>query len=164
MFEQAYQELREMARMQFRIQPDSHTLQPTALVNEAFMKLSKGSGELPDDHQHMLCIVSRAMRQVLVDHARQKQSLKRGGDRGVRYTLSDIDSETKQWDILDLNDALDRLKEFEPRQSQIVELRFFGGLSVEQVAEEIMLSERTVYLDWQMAKAWLWADLREGKL
>lgn len=152
-----------MARMHFSFEPDSHTLQPTALVSEAFLKLSKSRGELPDDRQHMLCIVSRAMRQVLVDHARKKLALKRGGKERVRLALTNIDTGNVRWDVLELNDALDQLNELEPRQAQIVELRYFGGLTVDQVSEILKVSSRTIYLDWQMAKAWLWAELREGK-
>ena len=152
-----------LARAHFQSQPASHTLQPTALVNEAFMKISKSGIKTPENHEHLLAIASQAMRHVLVDHARRKQSLKRGGDAGIRLTLTNVDSENAQWDILELNDALDRLKELEPRQAEIVELRFFGGLTVEQVAKILKVSDRTVYLDWQMSKAWLWAELRQGK-
>ena len=162
-FEQAYEDLIVLARAHFQSQPSSHTLQPTALVNEAFMKISKSSIESPESHEHMLAIASQAMRHVLVDHARKKQTLKRGGEAGVRLTLTNVDPGNDQWDILELNDALDRLKELEPRQAEIVELRFFGGLTVEQVAQILNVSDRTVYLDWQMSKAWLWAELRQGK-
>jgi RNA polymerase sigma factor (TIGR02999 family) len=162
-FEQAYEDLIILARAHFQSQPDSHTLQPTALVNEAFMKISNSRTDSPENHEHLLAIASQAMRHVLVDHARKKQSLKRGGDAGIRLTLTNIDSGNTQWDILELNDALDRLKELEPRQAEIVELRFFGGLTVDQVAQVLNVSNRTVYLDWQMSKAWLWADLRQGK-
>ena len=127
------------------------------------MKISKSSIETPQSHERLLAIASQAMRHVLVDHARKKQSLKRGGNAGNRLTLTNVDSNNAQWDILELNDALDQLAQLEPRQAEIVELRFFGGLTVEQVAKILNLSDRTVYLDWQMSKAWLWAELRQGK-
>lgn len=162
-FEQAYEDLIALARAHFQSQSSSHTLQPTALVNEAFLKIANSRNESPESHEHLIAIASQAMRHVLVDHARKKQSLKRGGNGGARLTLTNVDSGDVQWDILELNDALVRLKELEPRQAEIVELRFFGGLTVEQVAKILNVSDRTVYLDWQMSKAWLWAELRQGK-
>lgn len=127
------------------------------------MKMSKSRTPMPISKRHMLAIASQAMRQVLVDHARRKNTQKRSPGDGVRLTLTNIDSDDSQWDVLELNDAMDRLAELQPRQAEIVKLRFFGGMSVEQVAEVLDVSERTVYLDWQMAKAWLWAELRQDK-
>lgn len=154
-FELAYAELHALAMSRFSGQSANHTLQPTALVHEAYLKIRDFSGEVSDE-QHMLAIAARAMRQVLVDHARSKKSIKRGGQiDGHRVTLSGVDSGSKEWDVAELNDALEQLARLDKRQAQIVELRFFGGFTMAQVAEILGLSERAVYLDWQMARAWI---------
>ncbi|MBO6513261.1 MAG: sigma-70 family RNA polymerase sigma factor [Phycisphaerales bacterium] len=154
-FERAYQELHALAISRFSGQDRNHTLQPTALVHEAYLKIREFSGEVTDQ-EHMLAIAARAMRQVLVDHARKKNAAKRGGDiHGHRVTLSGIDSGTREWDVIEINDALEQLRILDERQARIVELRFFGGLTVEQVAEMVGRSERAVYLDWKMARAWI---------
>lgn len=154
-FEYAYEELHALAMSRFAGQDANHTLQPTALVNEAYLKIRDYSGEV-SDQEHMLAIAARAMRQVLVDHARKKKAAKRGGQiAGHRITLSGVDSGSREWDVIDLNDALEQLARLDSRQSQIVELRFFGGLTMTQVAEILGMSERAVYLDWQMARAWI---------
>ncbi|MFI4855547.1 MAG: ECF-type sigma factor [Phycisphaerales bacterium JB065] len=160
-FDEAYATLRALAGAQFRAQGSDHTLQPTALVHEAFVRLARADATMPVDREHLLALASRAMRQVLVDHARKKAALKRGGDAGHRVTLSGIGTQS-EWDVLEIHDALTRLAELDSRQARIVELRFFGGLSVEQTAAALAVSERTVYLDWQMAKAWLWSELNEA--
>ncbi len=96
------------------------------------------------------------MRQVLVDHARKKNAAKRGGeDPGGRITLSEVGTDGKEWDVLELHDAIEHLAKPDPRQALIIELRFFGGLTVEQTALVLGLSERAVYLDWKMARAWI---------
>lgn len=159
-FSRAYEELRALAEAHFRLQPASHTLQPTALVHEAYMRIASSSGKGPSDQEHLLATASRAMRQVLVDHARRKHAIKRGGSGGARLTLSDVGTDASEWDVLELNDAIDRLEQLDERQARIVELRFFGGLSVEQAAQVLGISERTVYLDWKMARGWLWSELR----
>lgn len=154
-FDFAYQELHALAISRFKGQDENHTLQPTALVNEAYLKIRDFSGVVSDE-QHMLAIAARAMRQVLVDHARKKNAAKRGGQiDGHRITLSGVDSGSKEWDVIELHDALEQLARLDERQSQIVELRFFGGFTMTQVAEILGMSERAVYLDWQMARAWI---------
>lgn len=154
-FELAYAELHALAKSRFSGQDANHTLQPTALVHEAYLKIRNFSGVV-SDQEHMLAIAARAMRQVLVDHARRKNAAKRGGQvDGHRITLSGVDSGSKEWDVADLNDALEQLARLDQRQAQIVELRFFGGFTMSQVAEIMGLSERAVYLDWQMARAWI---------
>lgn len=159
-FDEAYQALLSLARAHFRLQPASHTLQPTALVHEVYLRLAGAESGPPADGEHLLALASRAMRQVLVDHARKKNAIKRGGAAGDRLTLSDVGTGDGEWDVLALNDAIEQLAKLEPRQAQIVEMRFFGGLTVEQTAQALGVTERTVYLDWQMAKSWLWAELR----
>lgn len=162
-FAEAYAELRALAGAHFRRQPGAHTLQPTALVNEVYLRLAGSGGAAPTDRGHLLALASRAMRQVLIDHARRKKADKRGGDDPRRrVTLSGIDADAAEWDVLELHEAIERLEELDARQARIVELRFFGGLTVGQVAELLEVSERTVYLDWQMARSWLWAELGGG--
>ncbi len=151
-FREAYAALHELAESHFRRQPASHTLQPTALVHEAYLRIAGGAA--PKDREHLLALASRAMRQILVDHARRKHAAKRDGG-GHRVTLSGLDSGPAVWDVLELDEAIERLEQLDPRQARIVELRFFGGLTVEQAAAALGVSDRTVYLDWQMAKAWL---------
>lgn len=162
-FDAVYAELRDLARAHFRLQAPSHTLQPTALVHEAYMKVASGSGEGATGREHLLALASRAMRQILIDHARRKHALKRGGAAGERVTISQVESESDGWDVLELDDAIEKLRALDARQAHIVELRFFGGLSVAQTSEVLGVSERTVYLDWKMARAWLWAELRENE-
>lgn len=161
-FEEVYAQLQALARAHFDLQPTAHTLQPTALVHEAFLRIAASPNQTPDDQEHLLALASRAMRQVLVDHARRKHALKRGGDGGSRVTLTNVDSGSGEWDVLELSDAIERLEQLDARQAKIVELRFFGGLTVEETARALAVSDRTVQLDWQMAKAWLWAELRGG--
>ncbi len=158
-FAEAYAELRALAGAHFQRQPGAHTLQPTALVNEVYLRLAGSRGRTPTDRGHLLALASRAMRQVLIDHARRKKADKRGGDGRLRVTLSGIDSNAGEWDVMELHEAIERLEQLDARQARIVELRFFGGLTIERVAELLEVSERTVYLDWQMARSWLWAEL-----
>lgn len=154
-FELAYAELHALAMSRFSGQDANHTLQPTALVHEAYLKIRDFSGEV-SDQEHMLAIAASAMRQVLVDHARKKNAAKRGGQiDGHRVTLSGVDTGSQDWDVTELNDALEQLARLDKRQAQIVELRFFGGFTMAQVSEIMGLSERAVYLDWQMARAWI---------
>jgi len=155
-FEQAYNDLHALACAHFQMQPGSHTLQPTALVHEAYLKLASSSGDAPNDREHMLAIASHAMRQVLVDHARKKNAMKRGGGGNwSRITLSGVGADAQECKVLEIDDAITKLAELDERQAKIVELRYFGGLTVERVAEVLGINERTVYLDWRMARAWL---------
>lgn len=155
-FEQAYNDLHALACAHFQLQSGSHTLQPTALVHEAYLKLASTSGNGSNDREHMLAIASHAMRQVLVDHARKKSALKRGGGGNwSQITLSGIGTEAQACKVLEIDDAITKLAELDERQAKIVELRYFGGLTVERVAEVLGINKRTVYLDWRMARAWL---------
>lgn len=158
-YELMYAQLLGMARARFAGQSPSHTLQPTALVHEAYLKLANSSSDDPKDQHHLLAIASHAMRQVLVDHARKKNAVKRGGgEAGARITLSEVGTQGKEWDVLELHDAIEQLAKLDPRQAQIIELRFFGGLTVEQTALVLGLSDRSVYLDWKMARAWMLSE------
>ncbi len=159
LFSEAYTQLMELARVQFRSQSPNQTLQPTALVHEVYLKMAEGTGAPPKDRDHLLAVAATAMRQVLIDHARGRAAQKRGGG-WARMTLSDVSTPGEDWDVLELDEAIERLAGVDERQARIVELRFFGGLSGEQTARVLGVSERTVQLDWQMAKGWLWNELR----
>ncbi len=159
LFSEAYTQLMELARGQFRGQRPDQTLQPTALVHEVYLKLAAGDGAPPKDHAHLLAVAATAMRQVLTDHARGRGAKKRGGG-WARMTLSDVSAPGTDWDVLELDEAISRLTKLDERQAKIVELRFFGGLTIEQTARVLDISPRTVQLDWQMAKGWLWNELR----
>lgn len=157
-----YDELRAMAGNLFRKQPMDHTLEPTALVHEAYMKMVGGGdgGEQKagwNDRTHFVSVAAVAMRQVLVNHARDKRAAKRGGgEERRRVTISATPSDFElDYDVLAVHEALEVLAGVDPRQSQIAELRFFGGLSLDEVAEVIGVSRRTVALEWKMAKGFL---------
>jgi RNA polymerase sigma factor (TIGR02999 family) len=145
-----------------RAQRPGHTLQPTALVNEAFLRLVDSDKVNWQDRSHFFAVSAQLMRRILVDLARRKNSAKRGGDR-VQVTLTDgAKISDPSADVVGLDEALQRLAAFSPRQSQIVELRYFGGLTEEQIAEALDLSIRTIRRDWSLARAWLFRELRSS--
>ncbi|MEM8886022.1 MAG: ECF-type sigma factor [Planctomycetota bacterium] len=160
LFSILYPQLRNLAGAVFRSQKKDHTLQPTALVAEAYLKMAR-PGAAWEDRAHFCSVAAKAMRQILVNHARDKAALKRGGGAvGRSLTVADaIAEEEAAFDVLDLHEALEELAALDPRQAQIAELRFFGGLTNREVAEALGVSLRTVELDWSMAKGWLAARL-----
>ncbi len=151
-----YRELRDIAGQRLRREGVGHTLQATALVHEAYLRLVQQSGDVRwSGRAHFFAVASKLMRNILVDHARAKRAQKRGPER-VAFDLERCGAEGIPYDrILLVNDALDELSRLSARQGQVVEMRFFGGLTEEEVAEVLGLSERTVKRDWLMAKAWL---------
>jgi RNA polymerase sigma factor (TIGR02999 family) len=152
-----YDELRTLADRQFRGQSAGHTLQPTVLVHEAFLRLAGPSTTEWKDRQHFFAVAATAMRQILVNHARAKNADKRGGG-GPRPALLNeelVGVSGLNLDVLDLNDALEKLAAIDPRKHRVVELRFFGGLSVPEVASVLGLSVTTIESEWRGAKAWL---------
>lgn len=153
-------ELRRLARNYMRRQKAGHTLQTTALVNEAFVRLVDSNRVNWQDRNHFFAICAQLMRRILVDFARKKASLKRGGER-VQVTLGDnVDiSDEKDAEVVALDEALLRLSTLNERQGRIVELRYFGGLTEEQIAETLDISSRTVRRDWNLARAWLYREL-----
>lgn len=155
-----YKELKYRAKYLLARERSNHTLQPTALVNEAFLKISNQSNIEWKNRKHFYRIVSRLMRQVLVDHARKKSSAKRG-KRPIRLSLDDvqISIEDRIGLVLTVNDALDKLAEIDERQHNIVEMRFFGGLSNAEIAEALDVSVRTVVREWKLARIWLLREL-----
>ncbi len=151
-----YDELRALAHHIHGQQPANDSLQPTALLHEAYLKLVKDRDATPDDRTHFFNVAALAMRQVITDHARKRRSAKRGGEWS-RVDLGTIraGSSVIDVDVLALDDALIRLAELNERQSRIVEMRFLGGLTVKETAKVLGVSSRTVELDWRMARAWL---------
>lgn len=159
LFPLVYGPLREIAARQLRGERAGHTLQPTALVNEAYLRLVRRDGAVVEDRAQFLAVAAQAIRRILVDHAREKGRLKRGGGR-LRVTLSEeVASDAPDLDMVALDDALARLGEQHPENQQVVELRFFGGLSEKEVATVLGLSERTVRRRWTYARAWLFREL-----
>ncbi len=154
-----YAELRGLARAVFSSQNPAHTLQPTALVHEAWLKLNGSLGSI-DDRRHFFVVAGRAMRQVVADHARGKLRDKRGG--GAKQVTLDASlgkGLEGGFDVLELDDCLSKLAEVNARHAQVVELRLFSGLSIDETAEVLGLSPRSVDSDWAMAKAWLRREL-----
>ena len=160
LFSAAYGELRRLASVVRRGDP-SATLNPTTLVNEAWLKLAKSPGFEGLSRLHFKRIVARAMRQVLVEAARRRHADKRGGDLiFVTLTESSAESATSSGELLALDSALEHLARLNPRQAEMVEYRFFGGLDVAETAEALGVSEATILRDWRAAKAWLATELR----
>jgi RNA polymerase sigma factor (TIGR02999 family) len=162
LFEELYEQLRALAAAELRSERPAHTLQPTALVNEAFVRI-RGSVAF-DSRTKFLGYAATAMRRILVDHARARKALKRGGADRWRLTLTgdELRSADAGFDVLEIEDALCRLEAIEPRQARIVELRYFGGLPIATVAEVLEVSEETVRRDWNAAKRWFAAQLGEA--
>ena len=152
-----YSELRRLASNYLRRERAEHTLQPTALVNEAYLKLVDQRNARWQNRAHFFGIAAQLMRRILVDHARQRQAVKRGGADQQRLSITSAEAvvEQPEIDLLALNEALDELAQMDPQQSRIVELKFFGGLSIEETAEVLGISHATVERDWKLARAWL---------
>jgi RNA polymerase sigma factor (TIGR02999 family) len=160
-----YEELRRLARHYMKHQPAGHTLQTTALVNEAYLRLIDSSRVQWASRAHFFAISAQLMRRILVDFARSRTNLKRGG--GARQLSLEQALEVtaeRGADLIALDDALTTLATMNRRQSQIVELRYFGGLSEEETAEALKVSERTVRRDWSLARAWLYRELSQGEI
>ena len=153
-----YQELRTLAGRQFERERGEHTLQPTALVNEAYQRLAALDRIDWQGRAHFIGVAVRLMREILIDHARRRQAVKRDG--GERVTLfTHLPDEHNALDLLDLENALLRLEAIAPDKARVVELRFFGGLSIEDTAEAMALSPATVKRHWQAARVWLFDAL-----
>ena len=142
-----------------------HSLQATALVNEAYVRLVDGKAVEWQDRAHFLAVAARVMRRILVDHARARHAQKRGGE-GVRVTFDEalVVTDDPRQNFVALDDALEALAKFDQRKSRVVELRFFGGLSVEETASVLDVSPDTVMRDWRLAKAWLQGEMRGDHL
>lgn len=156
-----YDELRRLAGNYLRRERAGHTLQPTALVNEAYMKLVDQRNARWQNRAQFFGVAAQLMRRILVDHARVRQAQKRGGSNQQQLSLSDADriAEKPNIDLLALHEALNDLAAIDEQQARIVELRFFGGLTIEEASEVLGISHATVERDWTMARAWLRREL-----
>jgi|SRR5688572_25418003 len=156
-------ELKRLARHYLRGERPGHTLQPTALINEAYLRLLDWRKASWQNRAHFMGIAANMMRRILVDHARRHGVLKRGGEMAkVSLDARQLGASGRDPDLVALDEALTRLAEVDRRKSQVVELRFFGGLSVEEAAEFLKISPRTVKREWSLAQAWLHCELTGG--
>ncbi len=157
-----YDELRSLARSHLRHERPDHSLQATALVHEVYLRLLKSASPSWKNRRHFFRAAALAMRRILIEHARSRTRIKRGGHR-IRVEISGIDlAEEQNLDqVLALDEAFQRLEKQDPRAADVVRLRFYAGLSVEETAEALDISERTVKREWAFARAWLYDTLRE---
>ena len=165
LFADVYTELRALAARYLHRERKNHTLQPTALVHEAYLKLVGQPGVECQGRAHFLAIAAKAMREILVDHARRHRAAKRGGDRH-RIALDDnlVIESSRDVDLLALEDALSKLTKLDPRQAQMIELRFFGGLDIAEVAKVMKISKRSAEREWTMVRAWLRRELSRNDM
>jgi RNA polymerase sigma factor (TIGR02999 family) len=157
-----YKELRRLAHHYLRKERPDHTLQSTALVHEVYLRLTKQQPVYCENRAHFLAVSAQMMRQILVEYARQRRAAKR--DAGYKVTLEDAESLLKEpaVDVMALDDALKGLARLDPQQSRIVELRFFGGLTIEETGAELNISPATVKREWTTARLWLRHEMRRG--
>jgi RNA polymerase sigma factor (TIGR02999 family) len=159
----AYGELRKVAARCMRRERPGHTLQPTALVNEAFLKLVANTRADWRDRAQFYAVAARLMRRILVDYARKRRAGKRDGGRQITFEDYLLLREDRIEDIVGVDEVLERLEALDPRQGRIVELRFFSGMTVEEIAEVMNISTPTVKREWSSAKAWLHRELSASK-
>ncbi len=166
LFELVYAELRRVASALLARERKGHTLQPTALVHEAYLRLADQTSLRPNDRAHFLAIAARAMRRILIDHARAHGAEKRGGDwkrvtigTGQEPGVGDP-AAAREFELLDLNEALDRLATLDERAARVAEMRLFAGMTVRETAEVLGISPRSVDDDWATARAWLSREIR----
>jgi RNA polymerase sigma factor (TIGR02999 family) len=162
LFPLVHPELHRLAHHYMSRERVGHTLQTTAVLNEAYLRLVDNTKPLWQGRTHFIAAAAQMMRRIMVDHARKNQSLKRGGG-ALKVTLDEgaLVTETRSQELLHLDEALERLAAQDPQKGHIVELRYFGGLSVAETAEFLKLSQRTVEREWTAAKAWLYRELTE---
>ena len=161
-----YEELRRIAQHHLRQERPDHTLQSTALVHEAYLRLMKQGPADIDNRAHFMAVASRLMRQILVDHARRHRAAKRGSGLKLELTEAMAMQKAPNVDLIALDNALNELARLDPQQSRIVEMRFFAGLSIEDTAEVIGISRTTVKREWATARAWLLREMsrREARV
>ena len=157
-----YRELREIARYHLQRERPGHTLQSAALVHEAYLRLADQKPFEAGNRAHFLAVASRLMRQILVDYARSHAAAKRGADLRVELDAALVLSPEKSADVIAVDEALHQLTRLDEQQSRIVEMRFFGGLSIEEIGEVLGISRSTVKREWNVAKAWLSRQLKRG--
>ncbi len=162
LFPLVYDQLKAVAESYFRRQPADHTLQPTAVVHEAYLRLVDQPHAKWNSRAHFLAVAAKAMRHILIDHARRRQAARRGGDCEQRTLMESLTPAPESAvDLLVLDEALTRLGQLSERMARVVELRYFGGLTVEEVARVIGVSKRTIEGDWETARVWLARELGE---
>ncbi len=157
-----YEELRRLARYYMGRERSGHSLQATALVNEAYLKLVDCKRMRWENRAHFFAVSAQLMRRILVDHARRHNQKRGAGVQHVELEDSAIDGATRDDDLVALDEAMHALAQIDPRKAQVVELRFFGGLSVEESAEVLKVSPVTVMRDWSTARAWLYREINSG--
>lgn len=157
-----YPELRRLAGQAFRRERGDHTLQPTALVNEAWLRLSGSANPEGADRAHLLTVAARLMREILIDHARRRAASKRDGGQRVDLVGLELADEAQNIDLIGLDAALSRLEEIDSVKARIVELRYFCGMNIEETADAVALSPATVKRHWQAARIWLFNALGES--
>jgi RNA polymerase sigma factor (TIGR02999 family) len=158
----AYKELRDIARRHLRRERPGHTLQSAALVHEAYLRLLDQRPFDTENRTHFLAVASRLMRQIFVDYARSHGAAKRGADRRVDLDTALVVPQARSTDVVALDDALNDLSSLDEQQGRIVEMRFFGGLATEEIAEVLGISASTVKRDWNVAKLWLTRQMKKG--
>ena len=166
---QVHEELRRLARRYMRQERAGATLQPTALVNEVYLRLVKAQNVGWQDRAHFFAIGAQLMRRILIEAARARSTVKRGGQeaRAVHLNAADLDqvpdvSSSRDTELVAIDEALDVLARIDPRKARVIELRFFGGLSVEESAEVLKISPQSVMRDWKLAKAWLTREVKRS--
>jgi RNA polymerase sigma-70 factor (ECF subfamily) len=154
-----YQELRRLAHHYMEAQRPDHTLQTTALANEAYLRLADQTNPNWQSRAHFFAVAARAMRQILISYARSNRAQKRGGGARIEFDEAAILSPEQSKEIVDLHEALERLGTLDSRKAQVVELKFFGGLNYDEIAEVLKIARMTVRRDWEFAKLWLYTEL-----
>jgi len=157
-----YEELRRLAHHYMEGQRPDHTLQTTALVNEAYLRLADQTNPRWQNRAHFFAVAARAMRQILVSYARSQRSQKRGGGARIELDESAILSPEQSKEIVDLHEALERLGTLDSRKARVVELKFFGGLNYDEIAEVLKIARMTVRRDWEFARLWLYTELHSA--
>jgi RNA polymerase sigma factor (TIGR02999 family) len=162
LFPLVYSQLRAIAQQRMAMERPGHTLQATALVHEAFLRLTGGAPRVWNGRSHFFHVAGEAMRHLLIDHARRRDRVKRGGAlQRVPLNVLDLAAEQDEGQIVALDGAMRRLEEMDGEAAEVVRLRFYAGLSVEQTAEAMGVSERTVKRDWAFARAWLFKEMEK---
>lgn len=157
-----YEDLRRLARAYFANEKSEHTLQATALVHEAYIRLVNWENVSWQSRAHFFAVAAEVMRKILIDHARRKKAQKRSGGQKILLDEAVSFAKEKELDLIKLDEALQTLEKIDSRQARIVELRFFGGLSIAETAHVLKISEKTVRREWSFAKAWFQRELKRG--
>lgn len=161
LYPEVYNQLRNIAERQLAFEAEDHTLQKTSLVHELYLKLID-QGEVEwEDRAHFFAIASGCMRQILVDYARKKSAEKRGGKHtGITLDEDRLNVDQHAEELIEMNDLIDKLSQYNERRSKVVEMRFFGGMTIPEISEVLNVNSRTVDRDWAKAKTWLYSELR----